>query len=151
MANMAAEKWRTLIMQYVVFKTYFYKGWTLYRSRCFRYFSYSYTWAQAERLCTVYGGNLASAPTNTEYDWLRKFIKSKTGSYKMVWIGGSDAQKERVWLWSDGSRFYFRDWCNSRPSSSTSYNCLAMNYSSSCYCGIDYPCSYRYPFVCARK
>ncbi|XP_016522013.1 galactose-specific lectin nattectin-like [Poecilia formosa] len=127
-------------------------GWTLYRSRCFRYFSYSYTWAQAENYCRAQGGNLATAPTNSEYDWLRSFIYSQANTYRLSWIGGSDSQQDRIWFWSDGSRFQFNDWCNSGPPSSGTYNCLAVNYPiSSCYCGIARPCNYRYPFVCAKN
>ncbi|XP_035985155.1 type-2 ice-structuring protein-like [Fundulus heteroclitus] len=124
-------------------------GWTRYGSRCFYYVGASYTWAQAEHYCVARGGNLASVRSSSEYNWLRSYIQSKDCSSKMTWIGGSDGEQERNWFWSDGSRFLFRNWCSSRPSSSRSLNCLAMNYSSR-KCGIDYPCSYRYPFVCVR-
>ncbi|XP_035985527.1 galactose-specific lectin nattectin [Fundulus heteroclitus] len=125
-------------------------GWTRYGSRCFYYVGASYTWAQAEAYCVARGGNLASARSSSEYNWLRSYIYSRARSYKMTWIGGSDAEQERMWFWSDGSRFSYNSWCSGMPRTTTSYNCLVMNYSA-CRCWLDYPCSYRYPFVCVRK
>ncbi|XP_072232976.1 ladderlectin-like, partial [Leuresthes tenuis] len=42
-------------------------GWRRYGRRCFRYFPRRYTWAQAERYCQVYSGNLASVHNLHEF------------------------------------------------------------------------------------
>ncbi|XP_038164152.1 type-2 ice-structuring protein-like [Cyprinodon tularosa] len=125
-------------------------GWTKYGSRCYLYVAASYTWAQAEQYCVARGGNLPSVRSSTEYNWLGSYIYSRTRSYGMTWIGGSDAQQERYWFWSDGTPFRYNSWCSGMPRTSSSYNCLVMNYSA-CRCWLDYPCTYRYPFVCVRK
>ncbi|XP_035985639.1 type-2 ice-structuring protein [Fundulus heteroclitus] len=125
-------------------------GWTLYRSRCFLYVSASYYWAQAENYCVSLGGNLASVHSSVEHEWLRNFIYGRTRNYPLTWIGGSDGEQERMWFWSDGSRFSYNSWCPGMPRTTTSYNCIAMN-NSACRCWSDLPCSHRYPFVCVRK
>ncbi|XP_038124083.1 ladderlectin-like [Cyprinodon tularosa] len=126
------------------------RGWTKYGSRCYLYVGISYPWAQAERFCIARGGNLASVRSSTEYNWLRSYIYSRTRSYKNTWIGGSDAQQERYWFWSDGTPFRYQSWCRGMPRTSSRHSCLVMNYSA-CRCWMDYLCIQRYPFVCVRK
>ncbi|XP_017289120.1 ladderlectin isoform X2 [Kryptolebias marmoratus] len=125
-------------------------GWAKYGSRCYYYVSASYTWAQAENYCVSQGGNLASVHSAGEYSWLQSYILSRTRGYPMTWIGGSDSEQEQYWFWSDGSRLSYRNFCAGMPRSNTGLNCIVMN-ASGCRCWFDYPCSYRYPFVCVRK
>ncbi|XP_017289111.1 ladderlectin-like isoform X1 [Kryptolebias marmoratus] len=126
-------------------------GWTKYGARCFRYISASYTWAQAENYCVRYqSGNLPSVHSAAEYSWLQSYVRSKTCGNPTIWLGGSDAEQERMWFWSDGSRLSYNSWCSGTPRASTSYNCIIMNASSR-RCWYDYPCGNRYAFVCAKK
>ncbi|MEQ2271043.1 hypothetical protein XENORESO_020587 [Xenotaenia resolanae] len=125
-------------------------GWTFYNHHCYLYISAAYTWAQAENYCVSQGGNLASVHSSTEYDWLKSFIYSRTYSHPLIWIGGSDAQQEGNWFWSDGSRFSYKSWCSGMPRTNNGFNCILMNYSD-CKCWLDYSCSYQSPFVCVRK
>ncbi|XP_037832439.1 ladderlectin-like [Kryptolebias marmoratus] len=126
-------------------------GWTRYGARCFLYISASYTWAQAENYCVRnQGANLPSVHSAAEYSWLQSYVYGKTRQYPTIWLGGSDAEQERMWFWSDGSRLSYNSWCSGMPRTSTSLNCIIMN-ASSCRCWYDYPCGSRLPFVCAKK
>ncbi|XP_040887724.1 macrophage mannose receptor 1-like [Toxotes jaculatrix] len=125
-------------------------GWTRYGRRCFYYFPTTRTWAQAEKTCQSMNANLASVHNIQEYHKIQRMIQSRTHEYKEAWIGGSDAQEEGTWLWSDGSRLNYLNWCSGQPDNFFSQHCLKMNYSGH-KCWDDDWCDYRRPFVCARK
>uniref|UniRef100_A0A3B3USW4 Ladderlectin-like n=1 Tax=Poecilia latipinna TaxID=48699 RepID=A0A3B3USW4_9TELE len=126
-------------------------GWTLYRSRCFRYFSSAYTWAQAERNCISMGGNLASVHSSEEYHEIQSLIMRATYAMKVTWIGGSDATEVSTWSWSDGSLMTFTNWCPGEPNNGGwNQDCMQMNYSGE-KCWDDYRCSFSLPSVCVLK
>ncbi|XP_020513618.2 ladderlectin isoform X1 [Labrus bergylta] len=125
-------------------------GWTQYNGRCFLYFPTAMRWADAERNCQSQGGNLASVHSFDEYHFIQRMIARRTGGYPLTWIGGSDAQRERTWLWSDGSHFNFSNWCRRNPNNMFNQDCLMMNFSRY-KCWDDNQCYKYFPFVCAKK
>ncbi|XP_038579765.1 galactose-specific lectin nattectin-like [Micropterus salmoides] len=105
-------------------------------------------WADAERLCTSLGGNLASLQTADEYKFIRKMIHKVTGVDKDAWVGGYDAAKEGVWLWSDGSKYDFKGWAAGEPNNAGGReNCMEINFSERDYVN-DANCDINKPFVC---
>ncbi|XP_042566661.1 ladderlectin-like [Clupea harengus] len=98
-------------------------GWQQYGERCFRFIDTARTWAEAE------GGNLASVHSLSEYNFIQGLIVTLTHGTPLTWIGGSDAQQERLWLWSDGSRFgAFLHWGPGEPNNAGgAEHCLHMN------------------------
>ncbi|XP_041634975.1 galactose-specific lectin nattectin-like [Cheilinus undulatus] len=125
-------------------------GWSLYNNRCFLYVHATMTWAYAERNCQARGGNLASVHSFSEYRFIQGMIYRRTNGYPSTWLGGSDAQHEGVWLWSDGSRFSNINWCPGEPNNDRSQHCLQMNYGGQ-RCWDDLWCWGHRPFVCARN
>ncbi|XP_053199781.1 ladderlectin-like [Scomber japonicus] len=127
-------------------------GWTRIYGRCFRYVPYCRRWADAEKYCHHLGGNLASIHSVWEYRAIQRLIMRTTRSwYTHVWIGGHDAAQERTWLWSDGTRFKYRQWCCGEPNNYLGkQHCLQMNYTA-CRCWDDDYCWRRKPFVCVRR
>ncbi|CAK6973345.1 chondrolectin-like%2C partial [Scomber scombrus] len=126
-------------------------GWTRIYGRCFRYISRPLRWAQAEKYCQRLGGNLASIHSNWQYRSIQRMIKRACHVLRETWIGGSDAQEEKTWLWSDGTRFRFQKWCRGEPNNHLrSQHCLTMNHSA-CKCWDDNHCWRRKPFVCVRR
>ncbi|XP_024143279.1 type-2 ice-structuring protein isoform X1 [Oryzias melastigma] len=125
-------------------------GWTQIHDRCFRYIPVLQTWSRAERDCRSKGATLASVHDIQEYHEIQRLILTATHSYQETWIGGSDAQEEGLWLWSDGSAFHYTNWCGSHINHGRNWNCLRMNHSGG-KCWDDYTCQTRLPYVCAKN
>ncbi|XP_031159861.1 type-2 ice-structuring protein-like [Sander lucioperca] len=127
------------------------RGWTGYKGRCFLYVPTAMTWAKAERNCQSQGGNLASVHNIQEYHEIQRLIVKSSYEYKEAWIGGSDAQEEGTWMWSDGSRFIYQNWCPTHPDNMHGIqHCLQMNFGDE-KCWDDCECSHLHPFVCSKK
>ncbi|XP_039678405.1 galactose-specific lectin nattectin-like [Perca fluviatilis] len=90
-------------------------GWTQFGSRCFSFNMGPKTWTDAEIVCQAAGGNLASVHSAEEHAFLRNYIKQVTGFYKTSWIGGFDAVKKGMWMWTDGSKFDYTSWTVGQP------------------------------------
>ncbi|XP_072232079.1 ladderlectin-like [Leuresthes tenuis] len=126
-------------------------GWTNVNGRLFIYIPNPMSWAQAEKNCISMGGNLASVHSAQEYSDIQRLILTTTRASKQTWIGGSDAQENGVWLWTDGLTFGFNKWCKGEPNNSAEkQHCLQMNYSDS-KCWDDQTCSVRLPSVCSIR
>uniref|UniRef100_A0A8C8K038 C-type lectin domain-containing protein n=1 Tax=Oncorhynchus tshawytscha TaxID=74940 RepID=A0A8C8K038_ONCTS len=84
-------------------------GWFKHGHRCFTYIRTERTWAESEQYCVFQGANLASIHSTEENHFIQEMIRRQTHDFPRVWIGGQDATQERLWLWSDGSRFYYQE------------------------------------------
>ncbi|XP_061587686.1 ladderlectin-like [Cololabis saira] len=126
-------------------------GWSAYKGRCLRYIPKPMTWAQAELNCRSMKGTLASVHNIHEYHKVQQIITAASHGYSTTWIGGSDAQQEKLWLWSDGSSFDYSYWCRGEPNNfHGKQHCLQINYSVK-KCWDDVHCGVKLPSVCARK
>ncbi|XP_041636037.1 type-2 ice-structuring protein-like isoform X2 [Cheilinus undulatus] len=124
-------------------------GWTLWSHRCYLYVSSPLTWAQAERNCQAKGGNLVSVHSNGENHLVQWLIVTYTHKYGQTWLGGSDAQQEGIWLWSDGSVFNYR-YHGGFDNAHHRQHCLQTNWGVHKYWD-DIECWTMLPSVCARK
>ncbi|XP_045549615.1 ladderlectin-like [Salmo salar] len=105
------------------------RGWFQFNSRCFMFVKTAMTWPKAERHCQLLGeklepvrntvkylgANLASVHSYEEFRFLQAVVLINTGSFPLTWIGGYDAvqakvEKDRLWFWSDGSKFDYESW-----------------------------------------
>uniref|UniRef100_UPI0037E8658C ladderlectin-like n=1 Tax=Semicossyphus pulcher TaxID=241346 RepID=UPI0037E8658C len=124
-------------------------GWTEYRDRCFLYVSEIMSWPMAEKNCESMRANLASVRSFDEYLAIQRL--TAWNGYKNTWIGGSDAQQERLWFWIDGTPFTYGSWCSGQPDNQFGkQHCLQMNFGSK-KCWDDVTCNVRLPSVCAKK
>ncbi|XP_063324899.1 ladderlectin-like [Pelmatolapia mariae] len=125
--------------------------WTRYGDRYFRYFPQQWTWAEAQKHCESLNANLASVRNLGEYQVIQRVIYNGARDYVPTWIGGSNAQEDRFWFWIGGTRFIYANWCHGEPNNvGGREHCIHMNWTGN-KCMNDIPCTYRYPFVCARK
>ncbi|XP_062301394.1 galactose-specific lectin nattectin-like [Scomber scombrus] len=124
--------------------------WTGSNNRCFLFVSTVKTWADAEKHCQSHGGNLASVHSFDEHHVIQSMIQKVTQSYPLTWLGGSDAQQEGTWFWSDGSPFSFTYWSPGQPDGGKRANCLVMNFGGGKKFD-DQPCHHKRQFVCAKK
>jgi len=126
-------------------------GWARYNGRCFLYFGAAQPWALAERNCRAHGGNLASVHSHAEESFVKGLIQRATNGSPETWIGGSDAQYEGLWLWSDGSHFSFSNWCRGEPNNHWGkQHCTQMNYGGG-KCWDDLSCYDYRTYVCVRR
>ncbi|XP_067380385.1 type-2 ice-structuring protein-like [Channa argus] len=124
-------------------------AWTLRDGRCFHYVPARLTWAKAEKNCQSMGANLASVHNADEYHDIQKLIAKVTHGFGRTWLGGSDCQKEGIWLWSDGTPFNYRH-CGTFDNRWWRQHCLQMNYGAN-KCWDDVQCYHKLPSVCAKK
>ncbi|XP_074537642.1 galactose-specific lectin nattectin-like [Halichoeres trimaculatus] len=125
-------------------------GWSAFGSSCYMFHHNALSWADAEKLCTTLGGNLASVHTKEQYEHLRNVLLQLTGRHTTTWLGGYDAAKEGVWLWSDGSEFKFAFWAKGEPNNAGGHeNCMEMNFRGRDFVN-DIPCDPKRPFFCAK-
>ncbi|XP_054878128.1 galactose-specific lectin nattectin-like [Poeciliopsis prolifica] len=125
------------------------RGWNNYGNRCFIFQNNQTDWATAERACHRYGGNLASVHNKGEFTFLQKLIRFEKGSYQRTWLGGHDAEKEGVWLWSDGSRFSFTQWGTGEPNNlGGNEHCMEIYELGDMN---DAPCTTRSYSICAKR
>uniref|UniRef100_A0A3P8NNP3 C-type lectin domain-containing protein n=2 Tax=Astatotilapia calliptera TaxID=8154 RepID=A0A3P8NNP3_ASTCA len=122
-------------------------GWSRIHRRCFLYVPRAMNWATAERNCLSMGANLASVHTSAEHQLIQRLTAHN--GYGVTWVGGTDASGEGIWLWSDGSRFNYQNWCGGEPNNYLKQDCLQINYSSKCW--DDQHCHVNLPSICARK
>ncbi|KAG7482415.1 hypothetical protein JOB18_020821 [Solea senegalensis] len=128
-----------------------YGGWTSLHDRCYHYVPKPMTWARAEKHCESIGGNLASIRNIMEYHDIQSLIMKSSYEYKEAWVGGSDAQENNQWLWSDGTPFHYVNWCPGEPNNyGGKQHCLQMNHGAE-KCWDDYGCNARKPSVCSKK
>ncbi|XP_026103534.1 galactose-specific lectin nattectin-like [Carassius auratus] len=123
-------------------------GWSAFRCRCFKFFSNSQMWINAEKTCQDFNGHLASIHSHEEYVFIQNLIRYTTNGATRAWIGANDAVHEGVWLWSDGSKFNYQIWSPGEPNDDKNEDCLEMNYTNGNW--NDLKCYYKMPFVCVN-
>ncbi|XP_053199779.1 ladderlectin-like [Scomber japonicus] len=124
--------------------------WTGFNNRCFLFVSTVKPWVYAEKHCQSHGGNLASVHSLEEHHMIQGVIQKVTNSYPVTWLGGSDAEQEGTWFWSDGTPFSFTNWSPGQPDGHKNANCLVINYGGGNKLD-DQPCKHKRPFVCTKK
>ncbi|XP_020511230.2 galactose-specific lectin nattectin-like [Labrus bergylta] len=126
-------------------------GWTQFDGSCYMFHFRDMDWADAERYCTTVGGNLASVHNKEEYTFLKTTLQAVAGKQLAVWLGGYDAVKEGVWLWSDGTFFDFKLWFKGEPNNYTGHeNCMEMNFRGREYVN-DSNCNVKRSFFCEKR
>ncbi|XP_053174056.1 galactose-specific lectin nattectin-like [Scomber japonicus] len=127
-------------------------GWTQFEHHCYMFNHDEKDWADAERACTLHGGNLASLPNTKVYNFIRNIIHASTGKHTVTWVGGYDAAKNGVWLWSDGSKFDFKGWHSGEPNNSGTggENCMEINFRDQEFVN-DINCGSKLSFMCGKK
>ncbi|XP_018535860.1 galactose-specific lectin nattectin isoform X1 [Lates calcarifer] len=126
-------------------------GWTEYYDRCFFYVSKAMSWADAQKNCETMNSNLASVHSDEEYQLIQKVVLVASHGSGPTWIGGSDAQKEKLWFWIDGTTFKYENWCEGQPDDfQGAQDCALMNFAAN-KCWDDGSCEAALPSVCAKK
>ncbi|XP_077432788.1 galactose-specific lectin nattectin-like [Vanacampus margaritifer] len=78
------------------------KGWTQLDCHCYIYEHEERTFADAESVCNILGGNLVSIHSALENAFVHELIREH-GNNDEVWIGLHDAIEDDDFIWTDGS------------------------------------------------
>ncbi|XP_059210529.1 ladderlectin-like [Centropristis striata] len=125
-------------------------GWRMINGRCFLFVRRAMSWAHAERNCLSMGANLASVHGALEQDEIQRMVRDVTHGHPDTWIGGSDAEMEGVWLWSDGTPYTFTNWCRGEPNNLGKEHCAELNFRGK-KCWNDRRCNHNIASVCAKN
>lgn len=72
----------------------------------------SMTWAQARVDAEAQGGYLCSITSAAELTWVLATVGTGGGD---VWLGGTDAAQEGVWVWVNGDPWAYANWNTGEP------------------------------------
>nr|XP_004572353.1 uncharacterized protein LOC101466519 [Maylandia zebra] len=95
-------------------------GWSRFGDRCFNYISTPKTWTEAQIFCQFDGGNLASIHNYEENHFVQSLTRGDTDNFPETWAGATSAVHPGFWMWIDGSKFYYEDWCDDDDHDDTS-------------------------------
>ena len=102
-------------------------GWSLVHFSCRRLIPGSVTQPTAKANCQAICGHLALVSSSGELAAVQTFIKSEgLGSRKGVWVDGSDAAQEGVWLTSDGKVMTYIGFTRGQPNGGKNANCMML-------------------------
>ncbi|XP_037115872.1 struthiocalcin-2-like isoform X2 [Syngnathus acus] len=84
------------------------KGWTQLDKRCFVFQDIQRVFPDAESVCNIFGGNLASIRSSLEYALVLQLIAECTSDPgDDVWIGLHEALGDGSFVWTDGTKVGF--------------------------------------------
>ncbi|KAM6419507.1 C-type lectin-like [Pluvialis apricaria] len=124
-----------------------------HRGSCYGYFTERKTWAQAENECNRYGprGHLASIHSLGATRVLARYLSNQRDTDN-TWIGLQDEEHSRQWKWSDDSAFNYRQWARGQPNNLWDReDCTVLDKGSGFELWHDYPCNYKFPFLCRHE
>uniref|UniRef100_A0A8C6UFQ1 C-type lectin domain-containing protein n=1 Tax=Neogobius melanostomus TaxID=47308 RepID=A0A8C6UFQ1_9GOBI len=128
------------------------EGWTLFGTRCFKFFFSQSTWTESEKSCQSLGANLASIHSAEENAFVVELIRGADVEgvvNEFTWIGGQDAVKEKVWMWSDGSVWDYAIWGRGQPDNWRGKDHFTVIYSKEAVWR-DYFESWTINYICAK-
>ncbi|XP_072543838.1 lactose-binding lectin l-2-like [Salminus brasiliensis] len=137
-------------VQYSSCSSYCPAGWVTYSRRCFKYVGQEMSWVSAETHCLSLGANLVSIHNDNEYQLVKALIRVNDHMENPTWIGLSDCQQEKTWIWSDGTKLNYTKWNSDEPNFTEKECCVHMNWRDEKNWN-DIPCTLKYPFVCVKK
>nr|XP_023833460.1 ladderlectin-like [Salvelinus alpinus] len=110
------------------------RGWFQFNSRCFMFVKTSRTWPNAEAHCHTLAQTWHLCTAMKSPDSTGGGV-DRDGSFPLTWIGGFDAvqakvEKDRLWFWSDGSKFDHESWAEGEPNNHNGARepCIQINF-----------------------
>ncbi|XP_077374180.1 snaclec alboaggregin-A subunit beta'-like [Festucalex cinctus] len=102
------------------------EGWTQLDCKCYIYQGEARTFADAEAICNILGGNLVSIHNELECVFVQQLILAGTNGDDAAWIGLHEAIEDDDFIWTDGTVEDFRNF-NSAPDNG---DCVEMDSSN---------------------
>jgi len=120
---------------------------------CYQVFGEALAWVDAQESCVAWGGHLASVQSAPE-DAFLEFWPAELGltpaNGSGVWIGGTDAAQDGVFLWADGSPVLVNGWAPGQPNDGAGVDCIEKRNDGTDL-WYDQRCTDGRPFICERE
>ncbi|KAL0490808.1 hypothetical protein AKO1_009603 [Acrasis kona] len=87
-------------------------GWTRHEGYCYRLYTNSLTFNQANDFCRSQGATLASIVTWQMNSWVKGFVSDTVAEF---WIGGSRAGQGSPFLWNDRRNWGYSNFASNPP------------------------------------
>jgi len=101
--------------------------WSLVHCSCRRLLHGSTTQPTAKASCQAIGGHLALVSSAEDLAAVQTFFKSEgLGPRNGVWVDGSDAAQEGVWLTYAGKVMTYLGWTGPEPNNGRDANCMLL-------------------------
>lgn len=116
---------------------------------CYIYVAQLTTWDDARIACQGLGAHLATATTLAE----NQLVTPLAGLLD-VWVGGTDAASEALWVWVTAETMGFTNWRSGEPNNNgqngTPENCMVLEGDNN---GLwdDRNCGNTYGYICERE
>ncbi|XP_037102270.1 ladderlectin-like [Syngnathus acus] len=117
--------------------------WILLKSSCYIYQEQIRTFADAESVCNILGGNLVSIQDGLENAFVLELIRA-AGDADEAWIGYTDAIMEDDFIWTDGSDNSFENFADGEPDDDG--DCVVMETDDGEWDDMD--CTDTFSYVC---
>ncbi|XP_069118269.1 perlucin-like [Argopecten irradians] len=78
-------------------------GFVKHDTSCYLFSILRVSWIQAMKLCSVYGGELATIESREEEAFLETYLHHTWTTYNQtdgIWLGGTDLLVENEWIWA---------------------------------------------------
>ncbi|XP_049611834.1 galactose-specific lectin nattectin-like isoform X2 [Syngnathus scovelli] len=118
------------------------RGWTQLDCRCFIFQDEGRSFSDAESVCNILGGNLASVHNNVEYAVVLGVIAKGTSSD--YWIGLHEALGSDDFIWTDGTPVDFTAF----NSNNDSGDCIEVEVDDDLW--DNQPCDSPNRYICAK-
>ncbi|XP_057692861.1 galactose-specific lectin nattectin-like [Corythoichthys intestinalis] len=122
------------------------EGWTQVDAKCYILEEETREFQEAESVCNILGGNLASIANAVENAVVSEVAENDVAS-ATIWIGIYDITGDN-YLWTDGTRIEFDSYANGEPMSANG-NCVEMVTSTAEW--NTEPCNTELRYVCSRE
>ncbi|XP_061629060.1 lactose-binding lectin l-2-like [Phyllopteryx taeniolatus] len=126
------------------------KDWTQLDSLCYIYEEELRSFADAEAICNILGGNLVSIHSGLENAVVLEVAKNGTAGF---WIGLSDSLEADDYIWTDGTREDFTNFDVTNPSlpqpNSANGDCVQLDKNDGFWQTMG--CADLAPYVCVME
>ncbi|XP_075780641.1 C-type lectin BfL-2-like [Pelodiscus sinensis] len=129
------------------------RDWFRYGDYCFKFFPEQVTWSAAEVQCQRHQprAHLASIHSDAERDRVADYVTKLTPSHH-VWIGLHNPNKDKTWVWTDGSVYCYNAWNDGEPNYGGGREyCVEMWSSTGYKKWNDVTCETRRPYLCKYR
>lgn len=122
-------------------------------SSCYELFPEPLAWEAAEQRCVEWGGHLASVGSAEEDDFLAGWLAALGEGGPLVlgtWLGGTDAEDDGEFIWSDGAPLSYDAWGPDQPNNGAGVDCIEKR-SDEAARWHDQRCDDERQYVCERS
>ncbi|XP_028654895.1 C-type lectin domain family 4 member E-like [Erpetoichthys calabaricus] len=122
-------------------------GWLIHQTSCYYISTDQMNWNDSQGDCMAKGGHLVIITNEKEQTFLNEHVNKSH-----AWIGLSDLEEERKWIWVDSTTPTMRYWAEGQPDDWNGEDCAHIRqWPGSINSWNDLSCEFRIGRVCEKK